>query len=81
MKTIVYTPTEQLNDTIFKYGVDFKAGVPVDVENDALAERLLTNIYFSESVTVQGVEVLEAPKKRKRRTKAEIEADNAKEQD
>jgi hypothetical protein len=75
MKSITYNPCEGMNDTIEKYGADFKAGQTKQID-DELAKVLLTCPYFDEQVTIEGeVEkpAIVAPKKRKRRTKAEMQ--------
>lgn len=82
---ITYKPFPENGRTINKYGVYFDGpGATVDVLNEELAKRLLTNPYFVTSTVVDGVEIIheesnagnvddEKPR-RKRRTKAEIEA-------
>jgi hypothetical protein len=65
---ITFVPFEGLNDTIEKYGVFFEVGKPVNVNDERLAKRLLTNPYFVTSKKVDGVEVMsEAPKPKRGR--------------
>lgn len=85
---ITYKPLPENGDTIEKYGVYFDGpGATVDVHNEKIASRLMTNPYFVTSIMVDGVEILDESSnagnvegekpRRKRRTKAEIEAEKA----
>lgn len=72
---VTYRPFAENGETIEKYGYYFVDGQTRDIEED-MALKLLACPYFTDSIDVDGVEVLPASKpKRKRRTKAEIEAE------
>jgi len=71
---ITYKPLPENGERIVKYGVAFERDQTVEVSDEKLARRLLTNVYFVESVD-QDNELIEPEKpKRTRRTKAEMEA-------
>lgn len=81
---ITYKPLPENGDRIVKYGVSFERDETVEVSDEKLAKRLLTNAYFVEEVDkesvkvdkeVDNVDTEEAEvTRRKRRTKAEMEA-------
>ena len=84
MKEVTYIYIEGMSETLEKYGEAFTVGQTKQIHDDEFADKLLTCPYFVEANIIEGEvvqEVIEAPKKkRKRRTKAEIEADKANEQ-
>lgn len=72
---ITYKPLPENGERIVKYGVAFERDQTVDVDDEVLAQRLLTNAYFIEAKESPVIdEVEEDQTKRKRRTKAEMEA-------
>jgi len=73
----IYTPLEGMPDTLNKYGIDFVANEAIEVINLDSAKKLQNSPYMSACVEV----VKEDKPKRKRRTSAEIEADNTSESD
>ncbi|MEE8208846.1 MAG: hypothetical protein V3T88_07855 [Nitrosomonadaceae bacterium] len=52
----IYTPTEDMNDTLTKYDVKFVAGVPVDVTNLKKASKMQKMPYLSVCVETEVVE-------------------------
>ena len=69
---ITYNPEPGVQPEIIdKYGEIFRNGETRDID-EPLVSKLLTCPYFVEAIKVDGVEVLEAPKKRTRRTKIQM---------
>lgn len=72
---ITYKPLPENGERIVKYGVAFERDQTVPVDDEVLAKRLLTNPYFVEAKEAPVTdEVEEDQTKRKRRTRAEMEA-------
>lgn len=74
---ITYKPLPENGEKIIKYGIAFERDQTVDVSDEKLAKRLLTNAYFvaqDEENNEVTNEVTNEVIKRKRRTKAEMEA-------
>ncbi|MEE8208712.1 MAG: hypothetical protein V3T88_07175 [Nitrosomonadaceae bacterium] len=52
----IYTPTEDMNDTLIKYDVNFVAGEPVEVTNLKKASKMQKMPYLSVCVETEVVE-------------------------